>query len=113
MSVPRPDITIRLASEPDAAKLRTLAELDSRPMPSGRVLIAELDGRLTAAVDLDRRGVIADPFRRTADLVALLLMRADQLAGHDAGAVTTLSALERRFAHVRSPKPFAALRRLA
>ena len=72
MSEPQSDITIRLASEVDATGLRTLAELDSRPVPAGRVLVAEVDGRLRAAVALDGGEAIADPFRRTADLVALL-----------------------------------------
>lgn len=113
MSEPQSDITIRLASEVDATGLRTLAELDSRPVPAGRVLVAEVDGRLRAAVALDGGEAIADPFRRTADLVALLRLRADHLAAREAGGVTSLSALERRSAHVRSAKPLAALRRLA
>jgi hypothetical protein len=113
MEEAQPDIILRLASEADADRLRTLAELDSRPVPAGSVLIAEVDGRLRAAVAVDGGEAIADPFRRTADLVALLRVRADQLVAREAAAVTTLSALERRSAHLRSAKPLAALRRLA
>ena len=114
MTDTEPDINLRLASEADATRLRTLAELDSRPVPAGRVLIGEVDGRLRAAVSLDgRRETVADPFRPSADLVALLRLRADQLAAREASTVATLSALERRSAHLRSAKPLAALRRLA
>ncbi|HET6869899.1 MAG TPA: hypothetical protein VFH80_28560 [Solirubrobacteraceae bacterium] len=106
-------ITLRIANDADDAALRTLADLDSRPLPAGRVLIAEVDGRLQAAVGLDGGEPIADPFRRTAYLVDLLRTRAAQLAGRRATATTTLSALERRTTDLRSAKPLAALRRLA
>jgi len=102
-----------MSDDADAGALRSLAELDSRPVPAGPVLIAEVDGRLQAALGLGGGEPIADPWRRTADLVELLRVRAAQLAGHRAPATTTLSALERRSADLRSAKPFAALRRLA
>jgi hypothetical protein len=107
------DVALRLATPADERRLRTLAALDSAPVPAGEVLIAVLDGRLSAAVSIDDGHVIADPFHRTAGLVALLRIRAAQLAARDGRAITTLSALERRSADLRSAKPFAALRRLA
>jgi hypothetical protein len=102
-----------MANDADAGALRTLAELDSRPIPAGPVLVAELDGRLQAALGLKAGEAIANPFRHTAHLVELLRVRAAQLAGRPAPATTTLSALERRSADLRSAKPLAALRRLA
>jgi hypothetical protein len=107
------EITLRFATVADALALKTLAELDSARVPAGEVLIAEVDGRLRAALPLGAGEAIADPFHRTADLVALLRMRATQLLGRDALAGTSLRALERRPADLRSAKPLAALRRLA
>jgi hypothetical protein len=109
----QPEITLRLAGAADAARLRTLAELDSAPVPTGRVLIAEVGGRLRAALALHDGEAIADPFHRTTDLVALLRVRAAHLTGRPAPGATTLSALERRVADLRSAKPLAVLRRLA
>ena len=106
-------LTLRLATEDDAGRLWRLAQLDSARVPSGPVLIAEVEGRLQAALPLESGPPIADPFRRSADLVALLRMRAAQMSeepGRRRGPLaTTLSALERRFTHVRSPKPLAPL----
>ena len=41
--------------------------------------MAEVDGRVLAALPLRDGRALADPFRRTADLVALLELRAAQL----------------------------------
>jgi hypothetical protein len=78
---PDGDLTLRFASASDARRLQTLAELDSAPLPSGPVLIAEVDGRLRAALPLDGGAPIADPFHRAAGIVALLRVRAAQLGG--------------------------------
>jgi hypothetical protein len=113
MEAKQSDVTLRLAGADDARRLRTLAQLDSAPTPSGPVLIAEIDGRLLAALPLDGGAPIADPFRRSAGVVQLLRMRASQLSDQPrrrrGPLATTLSALERRTAHLRSPKPFAPL----
>jgi len=45
----------------------------------GAALVAEVDGRLRAALPLDGSGPIADPFHRGNDLVELLRVRAAQL----------------------------------
>jgi hypothetical protein len=42
--------------------------------------VAEVDGELVAAVSLTGDEAVANPFRHTADLVAMLEMRAAQLA---------------------------------
>jgi hypothetical protein len=75
-----PHISIRLASEADNANLIQLAALDSAPAPHGPVLVADLDGEIVAAHQLDRARSIADPFRPTADLRELLELRARQAA---------------------------------
>jgi hypothetical protein len=65
-------ITLRLADASDAADLRRLAQVDSRPLPPGPHLLAIRDGRVEAAISLSTREVIADPFQRTAELCKLL-----------------------------------------
>jgi hypothetical protein len=74
-------VTIRHAAAADAERLRRLAQLDSAPAPSGPMLVAEVDGRLRAALPLAGGAApIADPFYRGAELLELLRMRAAQLA---------------------------------
>jgi hypothetical protein len=77
-------VTLRQASAADAKRLRYLAELDSAQPPEGSALIAEVDGRVRAALPLDGGAPIADPFHRSAELVELLRLRAAQL-GRAAG----------------------------
>jgi hypothetical protein len=69
-----PTVVIRTARSSDGNALNSLARLDSQRPLAGEVLVAEQDGAVVAAIGGDR--VIADPFRRTADLVALLRLRA-------------------------------------
>ena len=75
-----PQIRIRLASEADSSNLIRLAALDSAPAPHGPVLVADLDGEIVAARQLDSARGIADPFRRTAEVSELLELRARQAA---------------------------------
>ncbi len=72
-------VTLRYASAADAGRLLQLAELDSTSAPMGPVLVAEIDGRLRAALPLDGGAPIADPFHRGAELIELLRVRAAQL----------------------------------
>jgi len=67
------EITIRSARDADAVALYRLAALDSSSVPSGDLLVAEVGGELVAAAS--DHGVIADPFRPTADVVDLLRLR--------------------------------------
>ena len=69
-----PTVVIRAARGSDGVALEGLARLDSQRPLAGDVLLAEQDGELVAALDGER--VIADPFRATVDLVALLRVRA-------------------------------------
>ena len=72
-------VTLRYATAADAQRLRRLAQLDSTGVPSGPALIAEVDGRLRAALPLDDGDAIADPFHRGRELIELLRLRATQL----------------------------------
>ena len=78
-------ITIRAAHGGDGAAVARLAALDSAEIPGGKLLLAEAGGELRAALSLHDGAVVADPFRRTADLVRLLRLRADLLAETAAG----------------------------
>ncbi len=69
-----PTVVIRAARGSDGDTLDNLARLDSQRPLAGEVLVAEQGGAVVAAIGGDR--VIADPFRSTADLVALLRLRA-------------------------------------
>ena len=69
-----PTVVIRAARGSDGDRLAQLARLDSQRPLAGEILVAEQEGELVAALGADR--VIADPFRPTADLVALLRVRA-------------------------------------
>ena len=62
-------LTIRHAVAADEADLIRLAALDSSRVPSGELLVAELDGALVAALSIDTGAGIADPFEHTAAIV--------------------------------------------
>ncbi len=68
----RSQITIRPGYADDLTALRRLAALDSAAVPVEPLLVAELDGELAAALSLRDDTSIADPFRPTAEIVALL-----------------------------------------
>jgi hypothetical protein len=72
-------VTLRYAAAADSRRLAYLAELDSTTVPAGPALVAEIDGRIRAALPLDGGAPIADPFHRGAELVDLLRLRAAQL----------------------------------
>jgi len=65
-------LTLRLAAGDDGVALDRLAQLDSRPLPPGPHLLGERDGRLEAAISLATGQLVADPFRRTAEVCELL-----------------------------------------
>ena len=76
---PQIEIAIRDAEPGDLPALMRLAELDSRPLPGGELLVIEAAGRIRAAFSVDEDAMIADPFVATGELQALLRLRADQL----------------------------------
>jgi hypothetical protein len=75
-------IAVRVIGPDDLPAIERLAGVDSSPVPTGSRLIgAEVDGELVAAVSLDDGTMIADPFRPTSEPVELLRLRASQLGG--------------------------------
>jgi hypothetical protein len=93
VSVGESALVIRVATRFDDAELHRLAALDSARPLAGTVIVAQSDGRIDAALSLDEGRVIADPFRPTAGLVAVLRARAARLDGERAGAPTRLRRL--------------------
>lgn len=65
-------VTIRPAYADDEPAVRRLAALDSAAVPSGSLMVAEVEGELRVAVSADDLSAIADPFHLTADLVELV-----------------------------------------
>jgi hypothetical protein len=72
------DVRIYRIAQPDE-EIERLAHLDSVRCPRGPLLIAAVGERPYAAMPIDGGPVIADPFRRTAELASLLTLRASQL----------------------------------
>ena len=85
------NVAIRLAGPEDDPAIGRVAALDGKSAPSGRVLVAEADGEVIAALAIDGRDAVADPFRWTRDVVALMEMRAEQM-GEAAAASAPASA---------------------
>ena len=69
---PHAPLTLRVARPDDAPAVRRLAQLDSSRPPSGRVLLAVVGSEPVAALGVETGTVVADPFRPTADVVAVL-----------------------------------------
>jgi hypothetical protein len=77
---PAPEtVVLRLCTVRDDAALERLAQLEGRPAPRGRFVVAEVDGAVAAARPLLGGAPLADPFRPTAHLLPLLELRAAQL----------------------------------
>ncbi len=73
-------ITVRVATDADRLALDRLAAVDSADRAPDRALVAEVDGTPVAAVSIDGRDAIADPFERTAEIVEMLRLRVRQLS---------------------------------
>src|SRR3954454_11064022 len=73
-------LLVRHASSRDDVRISQLARLDDRRLPEGPFLVAEVGGDAVAALSLSADVVVADPFRRTADAVQMLQLRAAQIA---------------------------------
>ena len=74
-----PTVVIRAARGSDGDTLNRLAALDSARIPVGDLLLAEADGAVVAAHSPTTGATIADPFRRTAEVVELLELRGAML----------------------------------
>jgi len=79
LRVESPDIELRLCKPADDPAIDRLAALSEVPVPYGRLVVALLDGKLVAALPLNGDPVLRDPFVKTAELVHLLEVRAEQL----------------------------------
>ncbi len=78
-------VVLRPASTDEATIVSQLAQLDDAAPLAGDVLLAVVDGEAIAAIALQDRRVVANPFVRTVDAVALLRLRADHLLGSRSG----------------------------
>jgi hypothetical protein len=99
------DITVRRSVAADRSELARLAALDSARPPTGPALVAEAESRMLAALPLGSGRPIADPFEPTAAIVALLELRAEQIASapERSGWTERIRALLRpRFTHARA-----------
>ena len=74
-----PEVTIRPAVAADGLQLARLAEVSERRVPSGLVLVAEVDSGIVAALPVDGGPILADVMRPTGDVVQLLELRTGQL----------------------------------
>jgi hypothetical protein len=73
------DVELRLCTVHDDFELAMLAQLNSRPLPFGRLVVARVRGRLVAALPVGGGLPLTDPFVRTSHIVPLLERRAAQL----------------------------------
>jgi hypothetical protein len=73
------EVDLRLCRVTDDPELERLAELEGRPVPFGRLVVALVEGRIVAALPLAGGAPLADPFTRTAHILPLLELRAAQL----------------------------------
>lgn len=93
-------ISVRRARPGDAADIQWVAERDTRPLPPAPLLVAEVGGRIFAARSLATGESVADPFRLTAHLTAMLELRARQLAAPSSRQRRRLARWRRReYAH--------------
>ncbi len=79
-ATPDESVILRLSRVRDGEALDRLAALEGRPASKGTHVVAEVSGVVVAALPLDSRRALADPFRPTAHLIPLLELRAKQLA---------------------------------
>jgi len=74
------EIRIRAAHESDLAAVARVAGRDTHEPPAWPILVAEVGSDIRAAISLTDGEVIADPFHRTDELVAMLRIRAREAA---------------------------------
>ncbi len=74
-----PNVTIRPAKAADLRDLTRLAELSERRLPSGLVLVAEVESDIVAALPVDGGPLLSDFRRQTRDVAQLLELRTGQI----------------------------------
>jgi len=91
-------IVIRHSGCGDETALTRLAALDSRTLPAGSFLLAEINGELVAAVPLDADAApLKDPFRATANVRELLVLQAGHIRRYrDPGIAARVRSLQER-----------------
>jgi hypothetical protein len=77
--LPAPTYLTRAARPADAPTLRRLAYLDEQRPLTGRVLLGVIDGVPAAAISIDERRIVADPFQGSSALRVHLRLRAAAL----------------------------------
>jgi hypothetical protein len=70
---------IRPATDEDRELISRIASLDSSSPIEGPALIGEIDGVAVAVLSLSDGRVVANPFRRTAELVAVMRAQAKSM----------------------------------
>jgi hypothetical protein len=73
------EITLRPATEADRPALKRLAQLEGAQLGDGPYLVAVRERVIQAAINVEDGELIADPFRRTAELCCLLRCHAGPL----------------------------------
>jgi hypothetical protein len=73
------DVELRLCRVADDPELDRLGQLEGRPVPFGRFVVAVIKGRIVAALPLAGGPALRDPFTKTEHLLPLLELRAAQL----------------------------------
>jgi hypothetical protein len=74
-----PAVTIRQARAADLPALVRLAELSERRVPTGPVLVAEVESRVVAALPVRGGPLLEDLLRPTGDVAQLLELRSSQV----------------------------------
>lgn len=93
------EIRIRAAREADLAAVAQVTGRDTHEPLAWPVLVAEVGSHVRAAISLTDGEVVADPFHRTDELVAMLRIRAREAAGSGLGRVVKFERPRRaRFA---------------
>ena len=80
-----PAVTIRWATPADAREVETLAELDEARVPPAPLLLAFVGDELWVAFSPATGASIADPFRHSAGVAALVRARGRQLTVPEPG----------------------------
>jgi hypothetical protein len=89
----RGPILIRYSRDDDQVALERLAALDSRVLPKGLFLLADVDGEVVTAAPLDLEAEpLSDPFLPTANLRELLKVRAHQVRRSRGAPARTLGS---------------------
>ena len=100
-----PSVLIRAARGSDGVRARAPRRAGLRRVPAGTLLVAEADGRLVAAIASSTGEAIADPFLPTADVLALLQLRAAGASAPAGAAASPAVAAPAAAARTRAAAP--------